>query len=132
VESCGCASLEAPPTASEDYQRFLKACAGWRQRTAAVSVVVSEAPAAVPSPAAPGCGDPPSRASSYYWGYIDACGCARLDAPSRASPDYERFMKACAAWRQQTPQVQVIVATPRPTSPSPSPKPAASPRDRKE
>jgi hypothetical protein len=135
VESCGCASLEAPPAASEDYERFLKACAEWRQRNPALSVVVSEAPAAVSSPSTPGCGDPPSRASDFYWGYLEACGCARLEAPSRASQDYERFMKACAAWRRQTPQVQVIVATPSPRpspSPSPSPKPAAPPRDRKE
>src|SRR5687767_11412731 len=29
VESCGCASLEAPPAASEDHGRFLRACAEW-------------------------------------------------------------------------------------------------------
>src|SRR5262249_48703659 len=33
----------------------------------------------------PGCGDPPPRASSAYWDYIAACGCAKADPPSRAS-----------------------------------------------
>lgn len=53
---------------------------------------------------APECGSPPPRTSDSYWGYIDACGCAKLDPPARASLDYDRFLKACSAWRQRNAQ----------------------------
>lgn len=82
------------------------------------------------------CANPPSRASDAYWSYIDACGCAAVDAPSRASLDYDRYVRACSDWRQRNPQVNVIMSpsptpTPSPTpapTPTPSPKPTPKPR----
>jgi hypothetical protein len=47
------------------------------------------------------CGNPPARASEFYWDYIESCGCAKLDPPSRASSDYSRYMKACSQWRER-------------------------------
>jgi hypothetical protein len=83
----------------------------------------------------PGCGDPPSRASSAYWDHIAACGCAKTAPPPRASNDYDRYLQACAQWRRENPQVNVFVpnpspsasATPTPTPTSPLPRPSHSP-----
>jgi hypothetical protein len=85
----------------------------------------------------PGCGDPPSLASSAYWDHIAACGCAKTYPPSRASNDYDRYIQACAQWRRENPQVNVFVPSSSPSSspsasstptPKPSPSPRASPK----
>lgn len=52
----------------------------------------------------PECANPPSAAYGFYWDYIEACGCAKLDAPSRASLIHDRFVKACSDWRQRNPR----------------------------
>src|SRR5678815_760412 len=96
VESCGCERLEAPPRASSDHDRFLKTCSAWRERN------VTRAGTARPE-----CGNPPSRAASGYWEYIDACGCAGLDEPPLASSDHERYMRACGSWRERNPEIVV-------------------------
>ena len=96
IESCGCARLDPPSRASADHDRFMKACSDWRERQ---SQAVVSRPQATPE-----CDDPPSRAAEGYWDYIEACGCARLEAPSKASDDHDRFMKACAGWRERNPQ----------------------------
>jgi hypothetical protein len=76
----------------------------------------------------PGCGDPPSIASSAFWDHIAACGCAKTVPPSRASLDYDRYLQACAQWRRENPQVNVFVANPSPNPPSsPTPQPSSSP-----
>lgn len=54
------------------------------------------------------CANPPSRAGSGYWDYIEACGCARLDPPSRASQDHQRYLKACSQWRQRNQPAHVV------------------------
>lgn len=80
------------------------------------------------------CRNPPSRASDSYWGYIGACGCARLEAPSRASSDYDRFLKACSEWRERNPQLTVTLPDPTagdPVTPaSPLPRECQSPPSR--
>lgn len=141
VDACGCANLEAPSRASQDYDRFLKACSRWRERNPQVNVIVSNPPLAGSTPSAAGtspadsaeCRNTPSRASDSYWDYIEACGCAKLEAPSSASQDYDRFLKACSRWRERNPQVNVIVpnAPAAGTAPAPTPgtgvKPKATP-----
>src|SRR5262245_17363125 len=75
-----------------------------------------------------GCGRPPSVASSSYWDYIEACGCAQTLPPSRASLDYDRYLKACAKWRRENPQVNVFVPSPSTSEyPAPHPSPTAPP-----
>ena len=128
IDACGCANLQAPSRASSDHDRYLKACASWRERNpAAVRPWVSPSPLPPGSPAPPRpstipgatpvplatpvapaeapvsaeCAHPPSRVSGGYWPFIDACGCASVEAPSRASADYERYEKACAQWRER-------------------------------
>ena len=32
LDACGCAGVEPPPGASDDYKRFLNACSQWRQK----------------------------------------------------------------------------------------------------
>lgn len=131
IEACGCVNLDAPSRTSPDYERFLKACSEWRQRNPQIDVIAPETPPGDSSGSThptnpqipPECRNPPSRASDSYWAFIEACGCANLDAPSRASPDYERFLKACSEWRQRNPQVNVIApGTPTPPSPNAKPK----------
>jgi hypothetical protein len=63
------------------------------------------------------CANAPSRISDAYWDYVEACGCANLEAPSRASNDYERFMKACSRWRERNPEIKIVtpVVAPEPT-----------------
>jgi hypothetical protein len=51
LEACGCEGAEAPSRASDDYPRYEKACAGWRQRNQPPVVVVPQEPPASPSPA---------------------------------------------------------------------------------
>ena len=142
IEACGCERLEAPSAASEDHERYLSACSAWRQRNPPTDVVVTEA-TPVSSGQAAGevkreepseCRNPPSRASSAYWSFIDACGCANLEAPSRASADHDRYLKACSDWRQRNPRIDVIVPA-RPThtarpaaAPTPTPSPKAGGR----
>ena len=114
IEACGCANLDAPSRTSPDHERFLKACSRWRQRNPQINVIVPDTPPADSAGSTdhtntgipPECRTPPSRASDSYWTFIEACGCANLDAPSRTSPDYERFLKACSEWRQRNPQVK--------------------------
>jgi len=108
VESCGCERLEAPPRASSDYDRFLKTCSAWRERNMARAVS--------PVAARPECGNPPARAASGYWDYVDACGCAGLQEPPLASSDHERYLRSCASWRERNPEV--LVPTPE-VSPEP-------------
>jgi hypothetical protein len=64
--------------------------------------------ALVSPPGARECESPPPRTSDFYWDFIDACGCAKLDPPSRASSDYERYMKACGQWRERNPPGVVV------------------------
>jgi hypothetical protein len=65
--------------------------------------------AAPVAPAADACTqDPPSRASSEYWEYVEDCGCERVDPPSRASLDYRRFQRACSRWRERNPRTVVV------------------------
>ena len=71
------------------------------------------------------CRTPPSRVSAGYWDFIEACGCAGLEAPSRASSDYDRYLKACSRWRERNPYL-AAAPSPRP-SPSPATLPAPSP-----
>ena len=124
IEACGCQNLEAPSSASSDYERFLNACSRWRQRNPEVGVVGTKG---TPADARrPECGNPPSRTSESYWLYLETCGCSKLDPPSRASSDYERFMKACGQWRQQNPEINAVDPAPKP-SPSDKPKPTPSP-----
>lgn len=70
VEACGCTSLTEPPAASADHDRYMRACADWRERNPPLLVVPvvlepvaeplrdapaePEAPKADPSPAPPG------------------------------------------------------------------------------
>lgn len=136
IESCGCDSVEAPSAASEDHDRFLAACSAWRQRNPQTDVVVVETPSSHSvepvtrsSRAEPAeCRNPPSRTSSSYWSFIDACGCANLDAPSPASADHDRYLKACSTWRERNPRTNLVVparptSTARPASaPTPTPK----------
>jgi hypothetical protein len=113
IDACGCESLVAPSRASADYDRFLKACARWRERNTATKVVVSKSAGAEAVPATSAastqpaeCKNPPSRASSSYWDFIDACGCEGVDPPSTASSDSKRFLKACSDWRERNPKVE--------------------------
>lgn len=134
IEACGCANLDVPPKASQDHERFLKACGQWRERNPHGSVTASG-----DTPVPLECKNPPSRASDSYWDYIEACGCSRLEPPSRASSDYDRFLKACGRWRERNPQVNMTVpgtlgdpampaAETGPTAGrSPSPKPTSAP-----
>jgi len=145
VDACGCAKLDPPSKTSPDYERFLKACGQWRQRNPQISVIVPGTPASSSRSTdqksgaeAPECRNPPSRVSDSYWAYIDACGCAKLDPPSQPSQDYERFLKACSQWRQQNPQINVIVPNTLPSNPeepaektSPTPSPSAKPNNRR-
>jgi hypothetical protein len=98
IEACGCARVDPPSRASLDYDRFLKACSQWRRQNPQVNVIDPG------TPVAPECKNPPSSASSSYWDFIEACGCANLEPPSKASSDYDRFLKACSRWRQRTPR----------------------------
>ena len=113
VESCGCERLEAPPRASSDYDRFLKTCSQWRERNLARAVS--------PVAARPECGNPPARAASGYWDYVDACGCAGLQEPPLASSDHERYLRSCASWRERNPEA--LVPAPEPTG-APATEPA--------
>src|SRR5262245_10624595 len=61
------------------------------------------------SAVAPECRNAPSRTSDAYWAFVEACGCARLEAPSRASQDYPRFRKACSQWRERNLQTGVVL-----------------------
>lgn len=110
IPACGCSRLEPLSNASSDYDRYLKACAEFRERYPYT---------------APGreCAAPPPRASDSYWTFIDACGCGNLHAPSRASSDYDRFMKACSDFWQREEARRYNRA--RPGS-APSPRPSAS------
>jgi hypothetical protein len=49
VDRCGCGQLVAPSAASSDYERFMKACGGWRERNPS-PIVVSPSPRTSPSP----------------------------------------------------------------------------------
>jgi hypothetical protein len=121
IEACGCASLEAPSRASSDYDRYLKACSGWRERNPSLTIVVpqpspSSSPAPAAEPSVPSeCRNPPSRVSDAYWSFIDACGCAQLDPLSSASPDHDRFLTACSGWRARHPRIEIVVPTPTST-----------------
>jgi hypothetical protein len=134
IEACGCDALEPPSAASEDHARFLSACSDWRQRNPHTTVIVAEpTPSSPPDPIvttsrtdSPECRNPPSRTSSSYWSYLEACGCANVDPPSRASADYDRFLKTCSGWRERNPRTEVIVPA-RPTRTSPSPVPTPTP-----
>jgi hypothetical protein len=126
IDACGCASLDPPSKASADYDRFLKACSRWRERNPKTTVVVSKTPGTDPVPPAaetarpsPECRNPPSRASSSYWDYIEACGCESVDPPSKASDDYSRYLKACSEWRERNPKVEVVVPSDAPSPPAP-------------
>lgn len=53
VDSCGCANLDPVSRASQDWDRFSRACRQWRERNPQVNVVIVASPAAPsPSPAA--------------------------------------------------------------------------------
>jgi hypothetical protein len=80
--------------------------------------------AADPVPAE--CRNPPPRASSYFWPFLEACGCESVEAPPRASSDFDRFQATCAEWRRRNPKTTVVVVGGSP-SPSPLPSPSASP-----
>jgi hypothetical protein len=132
IEACGCSGLEAPSRASSDYDRYLKACSQWRERNPYLAAAPSPRPSpsptagpqpspaatpAAPVPATPvsrECATPPSRTSGAYWGFIEACGCASLEAPSRASSDYDRYEKACAQWRERNPYLAAPAPQPSP------------------
>ncbi len=68
--------------------------------------------------------DPPSRVSDAYWGYLEACGCARTAPVPRASNDYDRYLKTCSAWRARNPQLTVVV---KDVAPAPNTGGAPSP-----
>jgi hypothetical protein len=84
-------------------------------------------------PVSPECRNPPPRASSYFWPFLEACGCETgVEAPPRASSDFDRFQKTCADWRVRNPKTTVVIvgASPSPSPlPSPSPSPAVGCRD---
>ena len=50
LESCGCAGVEAPPRASDDFQRFRKTCSDWREDN---PVIVRPTPRPSPAKDAP-------------------------------------------------------------------------------
>lgn len=50
IEACGCARLEAPSKASDDHDRFMKACAGWRERNPQATEPPAGGSAREPSP----------------------------------------------------------------------------------
>jgi hypothetical protein len=49
IEACGCARLEAPSKASSDHDRFMQACAGWRERNPQAAPAEESAPPSPPS-----------------------------------------------------------------------------------
>ena len=113
LEACGCEKADAPSRASSDYDRYLKVCSAWRERNQGLGV----RPA--PGTALKECErTPPSRSSSPYWPFLNACGCDNAEPPSRASSDYDRYLKACSEWRERNPTLAA----------SPSPSPRATPR----
>ena len=128
IETCGCDKLARVDRASLDHKRFQKACAAWHERHPRPGVIVvaaSPQPGALTSPAPmvitlpearPECAaEPPSRVSDAYWGYVDACGCAKLEAVPEASPDHGRFQKACASWRERNPgPLEIVTPSPQP------------------
>lgn len=75
-------------------------------------------------PVSPECRNPPHRASSQYWTFLESCGCETgVEAPPRASSDFDRFQRTCADWRRRNPKTTVVVVG----AASPSPSPSASP-----
>src|SRR5262245_30920452 len=80
------------------------------------AVIIASFSFAARAQAQPCADTPPSRSSSQYWTYLEACGCDKADAPSRASTDYDRYLKVCSAWRERN-QGRVLVG--------PSPLPVA-------
>jgi hypothetical protein len=112
LDACGCEKADAPSRASSDYERYLKVCSAWRERNQGRIVAVSPSPGLTLKECEKA---PPSRISSQYWTFLEACGCEKTDAVSRASSDYERYLKVCSEWRERNPNL-----TP---SPKPTPKP---------
>jgi hypothetical protein len=48
IDACGCADLEPPSRASQDYDRYMKACSRWRERNP--NLVATPRPRAKPAP----------------------------------------------------------------------------------
>jgi hypothetical protein len=108
LDACGCEKADAPSRASSDYDRYLKVCSAWRERNQG-RVIAS------PSLNLKECEKtPPSRSSSSYWTFLEACGCEKADAPSRTSSDYDRYLKVCSAWRERNPTSAAPRPSPRP------------------
>jgi hypothetical protein len=96
----------------------MTACSDWRERNPAAAAVArpEPSPSASPAPAGAECANPPTRASSDYWPFLDACGCAGVTPPPAASDDFQRFRKACGEWRQDNP---VVISPKREAKPCP-------------